>query len=115
MDASGKRKYRLVICYRKLNNITVSYKYPIPNIVIDLKSGFHQILLTESDMRNTAFSVNNGKYEFTRLLFGLKNAPSVFEGALGDILREHIGEICYVYNVDVIIFSEDVESHLKNS
>lgn len=127
-DFSGKKKYRLVIDYRKLNDITIPDKYPIPNIneilpqlskskwfsVIDLKSGFHQIPLKESDMRKTAFSVNNGKYEFTRLPFGLKNAPSIFQRALDDILREHIGKICFVYIDDIIIFAEDEETHLKN-
>lgn len=32
LDASGKRKWRLVIDYRKLNNKTVDDKYPLPNI-----------------------------------------------------------------------------------
>lgn len=64
-DASGKKKYRMVIDYRKLNDVTIADKYPIPNIndvlpqlakckwfsVIDLKSGFHQIPLKESDMK----------------------------------------------------------------
>jgi len=54
--------------------------------------------------------VNNGKFEFTRLPFGLKNAPSIFQRALNDILREHIGKICYIY----IVFSPDKESHSKN-
>lgn len=84
-DASGQRKYRLVIDYRKLNSVTVPDRYPIPEInevisqlgenmlfsVLDLKSGFHQIPLKETDIEKTAFSVNNGKYEFTRLPFGL--------------------------------------------
>jgi len=64
--------------------------------VLDLKSGFHQIPLKESDVKKTAFSVNNGKYKFTRLPFGLKNAPSIFQRALDDILMEHIGKICYI-------------------
>ena len=73
---------------------------------LDLKSGFHQIELAERDREKTAFSVNNGKYEFCRLPFGLKNAPSIFQRAIDDVLREQIGKTCYVYVDDEIIFSE---------
>jgi len=38
---------------------------------IDLESGFHQILIKETDIEQTSFSINNGKYEFLRMTFGL--------------------------------------------
>jgi len=118
----------MVIDFRKLNQKTVSDKYPIPSIstilsnlgkaqfftTLDLKSGFHQIELAERDREKTAFSVNNGKYEFCRLPFGLKNAPSIFQRAIDDVLREQIGKTCYVYVDDVIIFSECKEQHVKH-
>lgn len=127
-DASGEKKFRLVIDYRKLNSVTIPDRYPIPEInevlanlgrnkwfsIIDLKSGFHQIPLKESDVEKTAFSVNHGKYEFTRLPFGLKNAPSIFQRALDDILRAHIGIRCYVYIDDIIIFGATEDEHLEN-
>lgn len=83
-DASSEKKFRMVVDYRKLNKATIADKYPNPEInevlgqlgnnklfaVLDLKSGFHQIPLKTSDIPKTNFSVNNGKYEFTRLLFG---------------------------------------------
>lgn len=128
LDASGKKKYRLVIDYRKLNTVTIPDRYPIPEIsevlanlgknqfftIADLKSGFHQIPLKESDIEKTAFSVNNGKYEFTRLPFGLKNAPSIFQRTLDDILREHIGQRCYVYIDDIVIFGKSEAEHFEN-
>lgn len=69
-----RKKYRLVIDYRRLNVMTIPDKYPIPNIKdihtyltkgkwfsgIGFKRVFHQIPLKESDMKNTAFSMNNG-------------------------------------------------------
>lgn len=123
----GKKK-RLVIDFRKLNGKTIEDSYPIPNVgvilsnlgkaqlftTLDLKSGFHQIELAERDREKTAFSVCNGKYEFCRLPFGLKNAPGIFQRAIDDVLREHIGRYCFVYIDDVIIFSQDKEDHLKH-
>lgn len=118
----------MVIDYRKLNAVTVADRYPIPEInevlanlgknkyftVIDLKSGFHQIPLKECDVEKTAFSVNNGKFEFVRLPFRLKNAPSIFQRTLDDVLRDHIGKICYVYIDDIIIFSKTEKEHFEN-
>ena len=78
IDASGKQKWRVVIDYRKLNELTVDDKYPLPNIsdlldqlgkcqyfsTLDLASGFHQIEINPDDIPKTAFSVDNGHYEF---------------------------------------------------
>lgn len=128
VDELGHKKKRMVIDFRKLNEKTVSDKYPIPNIsailanmgeaqyftTLDLKSGFHQIELAERDREKTAFSVNNGKYEFCRLPFGLKNAPSIFQRAIDDVLRDEIGKTCHVYVDDVIIFSTNKEDHVKH-
>lgn len=127
-DASGKKKFRLVIDYRKLNEKTISDKYPIPEITeildklgktcyfstIDLVSGFHQIQLADEDVEKTAFSVNSGKYEFTRMPFGLKNAPATFQRVMDCILREFLGKCCLVYMDDVIIFSSSLEEHKKD-
>lgn len=80
-NADGTPKKRLVIDYQKLNSNTIFDRYPMPHINVilsnlgeakyfsklDLESGFHQILIRESDIEKTAFSVNGAKYEFTRM------------------------------------------------
>lgn len=128
LDASGKRKWRLVIDYRKLNDKTVEDRYPIPNIsdildklgrciyfsTLDLASGFHQIEVNEKDIPKTAFSVEHGHYEFLRMPFGLKNAPSTFQRVMDNILREHIGIRCLVYMDDIIVFSASLQEHIEN-
>ncbi|XP_055522771.1 uncharacterized protein LOC129716953 [Wyeomyia smithii] len=106
-DASGTKEIRLVIDYRKLNEKTISDRYPIPEITeildklgkaiyfstIDLVSGFHQIQLDENDREKTAFSNNGGKYEFTRMPFGLKMRPQHFKGK-----EKFCFKICYAYS-----------------
>ncbi|KAH8236313.1 hypothetical protein KR032_000351 [Drosophila birchii] len=127
-DETGKRKMRLELDFRKLNERTIPDRYPMPNIsmilgnlgkakyftTLDLKSGYHQITLAERDREKTSFSVNGGKYEFRRLPFGLKNAASIFQRTIDDILREQIGKFCYVYVDDVIVFSEDENAHVRH-
>lgn len=77
-------------------------------------SGFHQIPLKEEYREKTVFSIYNEKYEFTRLPFGLKNGPAIFQRTLDDILRDFTGKICYVYIDDIIIFSKTEEDHIRH-
>ncbi|KAH8294552.1 hypothetical protein KR054_009037 [Drosophila jambulina] len=100
-DDNGSKKKRLEIDFRKLNERTIADRFPMPSIpmilanlgkakfftTLDLKSGYHQIYLAEKDGEKTSFSVNGGKYEFCRLPFGLKNAGSIFQRAIDDVLR----------------------------
>lgn len=128
MDASGKRKVRVVIDYRKLNELTIDDRYPMPQIeeildslgkseyfsTIDLKSGFHQIPMDPAHIEKTAFSTDKGHFEFTRMPFGLKNAPATFQRAMNNILDEFIGTKCYVYLDDIIVVGYNLKNHLEN-
>ncbi|XKL68996.1 hypothetical protein PGB90_006765 [Kerria lacca] len=126
LDASGKQKWRIVNDYRKLNNITIEDKFPLPNIddifdrlanakfftTIDLASGFHQIPIHPKDIPKTAFSTHEGHYEFNRMPFGLINAPATFQRIMNQTLNGLIGNECFVYLDDIIIFSSSFNEHL---
>ena len=80
---------------------------------MDLASGYHQIEMHPKDAQKTAFSVPHGHYEFTRMPFGLKNAPSTFQRPMNTILSGLQGTRCLVYLEDIIIFADSLESHNK--
>ncbi len=46
--------------------------------------------MKNSDIEKIAFSINNGKFEFLRMPFGLTNGPRIFQRAMDDILREQV-------------------------
>ena len=128
LDASGKQKWRLVVDYRKLNEKTIDDKYPLPNIdeildklgkcqyfsTLDLASGFHQIEVNPDDIQKTAFTVDYGHYEYVRMPFGLKNAPSTFQRVMDHVLRDLIGKNCLCYMDDIIVFSTSLQEHIES-
>lgn len=81
---------------------------------LDLASGFHQIEVKDKDISKTAFNVENGHYEFVRMPFGLKNAPSTFQRVMDNVLREHIGVRCLVNMDDIIVYSASLQEHMSN-
>uniref|UniRef100_H3H313 Reverse transcriptase domain-containing protein n=1 Tax=Phytophthora ramorum TaxID=164328 RepID=H3H313_PHYRM len=85
--------WRIVHAYNKLNDATVSAQTPIPrkDVIIDsmtsstifstldLRDGFYQILMRESDIPLTAVSTPSGMlWEWLVMPQGLKNAPATF-------------------------------------
>lgn len=126
LHASGKKKWQLVI--DKLNDKTISGRYPLPNIndildklgkslnfsTLDFASGFHQIEMDPRDIPKTTFTVKGGYYEYFRMPFGLKNAPSTFQRVMDNVLKELKSTIWLVYLDDIIIFSTSLQEHIEN-
>lgn len=119
--------YRFVVDYRKLNNITISDNYPLPNpeqslqkvggyrfyTKLDLRSGYFQIPIREHDRHKTAFITVHGLFEFNVLAQGLKNSPPSFQRVMSDLLSP-CKEFCLVYLDDVLIYSSSFDQHVNH-
>ena len=118
---------RLCVDYRGLNKITVKNRYPLPRIdemldrlsnsqiftKIDLRDAYHRIRIKRGDEWKTAFRTRYGHFEYKVMPFGLTNAPATFQSYIHRALRGLIDVTCIVYLDDILIFSQDLESHQR--
>lgn len=84
-ENNEKTDHRFVVDYRKLNEISELYSFPIPLIddildglsgcnvftTLDIKGAFHQLFLEENSRDYTAFTAGNFQYRWIRMPMGL--------------------------------------------
>jgi len=124
-DASGEKRWRLVIDYQKLNEKTVGDAYPLPDVTeildqlgqskyfsfIDMVMGYHQIEMAEEDRGKTAFSTKEGHWEYKRPPFGLKTAPATFQRMMNVVLSGLTGSHCFVFLDDIVVYAKSLADH----
>lgn len=114
--------------YRRVNEATQKDAYPLPKIeecldtlsgsklfsTLDLLSGYHQFEVNEKDRPRTAFITKYGLFEYTRMPFGLCNAPSTFQRGMELVLRRLQWVTLLIYLDDVIITGKTFKEYLNN-
>ena len=121
---------RFCVDYRKLNLQTIKDAGPIGNCqeifdnlayncprwmcLIDGKSGYSSMPLTDEAMEKAAFVTYNSQYCPTRLPFGLCNAPALFTKLMKSVLDDLPLSICLLYLDDVVVMAQSFKELLKN-
>ena len=80
--------------------------------MLDLWEGYHHVPLDELSILKTAFTSPFRKYEYTKVLFGLMQAPAYFQEPMAGALKDFSFAIAYVDNI--FIFSRMAEEHLSH-
>jgi O-acetyl-ADP-ribose deacetylase (regulator of RNase III) len=110
---------RFCVDYRKLNAVTIMTSWPIPTMAdiydvisqqnvtvystLDLKAGYHQVMLDPATAHKTAFETHEGKFVYNRLNFGLCNAVSFFQMFISHILANMTSSAAVLIYVDDIL------------
>ena len=121
---------RMCVDYRSLNEVTIKNKYPLPRIddlfdqlrgacvfsKIDLRSGYHQLKIRNTDIPKIAFTTRYGLYEYTVMSFGLTNAPAYFMYMMNKVFMEYLDKFVVVFIDDILVLSKieaEHEEHLR--
>ena len=116
---------RLCIDYKQLNRVTIKNRYPLPRIddlfdqlrearvysKIDLRTGYHQLRVRDTDIPKTAFRTRYGHFEFTVMPFRLTNALAAVMDLMHRIFQPYLDQFVVVFVDDILIYSQSEWEH----
>ena len=119
-------KLRPVQDYRKLNDMTIKNRYPLPLITelidmlqnaryftkLDIRWGYNNVRIKKGDEFKAAFRTNRGLFEPLVMFFGLTNSPATFQTMMNDIFHLEIKQgYVLIYLDDILILDRDLDQH----
>ncbi|GJT69016.1 reverse transcriptase domain-containing protein [Tanacetum coccineum] len=120
--------WRICIDYRKLNDATRKYHFPLPFMdqmlerlagneyycFLDGFSGYFQIPIDPQDQEKTTFTCPYGTFAYRRMSFGLCNALDTFQRCMMAIFYDMIEETMEVFMDDFSVFGDSFSSCLSH-
>ena len=106
---------RLCIDYKQLNRVMIQNRYLLPRIdnlfdqlrgarvysKIDLRTGYHQLRVKETDIPKTMFRTRYEHFEFTVMSFGLTNALTAFMDLMYRVFQPYLDQFVVVFVDDI--------------
>ena len=83
---------------------------------IDLRIGYHQLRVRETDIPKAAFRMRYEHFKFIVMPFGLTNASATFMDLMHSVFRPYLDQFVVVFMDNILIYSkfkEDHEGHLR--
>ncbi|RDX93774.1 Retrovirus-related Pol polyprotein from transposon 17.6, partial [Mucuna pruriens] len=116
------------IAGERLNLATCKNHFPLPFIdqmleklagkshycFLDGFSGYMQIHITPEDQHKTTFTCPFGTFAYTRMPFGLCNAPSTFQRCMMSIFSDLLQDCMEVFMDDFTVYADSFEACLNN-
>jgi hypothetical protein len=114
--------------YRKLNEMTIPNRYPLPLIQdmldklrdakvfskLDIRWGYNNVRIKDGDEWKAAFRTPRGLFEPMVMFFGLTNSLATFQAMMDHLFRDLItlGKVV-IYLDNILIFTQTLEEHCK--
>ena len=119
---------RWCVDYRALNKVTKKCVFPLPIVEectdslsgnfwfskLDATAGYWQVPIKEEDKCKTAFLTKYGLFQFSKMSFGLCNAPSTFSRVMNLVLQGLHWQSVLAFLDDVLVLGQSFDQHLQN-
>jgi len=113
----------MCVDYTGLNKVCPKDPFPLPHIdqvvdstsgcetlcFLDAYSGYHQIVMKESNQLAKSFITSFGLFCYVTIPFGLKNVGATYQRCMLKCFKDLIGQTVEAYKDDIVVKSKQAD------